>query len=249
MLKVFLGFVASAVVLLSGAYVPLAIPKAYAASASMLITQIQAGGIGAPTKEFIVIYNNSPDEVDISGWCLTNKNNVMIVCFGTSIAGQALYVPGYKHAVTASTALTSTLLPGTVTSAYAPISQSSGSITSSNDIISLIDHSGMQVDQQSWKTSISAGMQFQRRYSASLPVIYQDTNTVEDWSIGTSGELTANETTLDMTAADTCPNIEGVQIFLPIGKVINEAGGCVDLATVHLNVTELLPNAIGSDKG
>ena len=249
MLKVFLGFVASVVVLLSGAYVPLAIPKAYAASASMLITQIQAGAIGAPTKEFIVIYNNSLDEVDISGWCLTNKNNVMIVCFGASTAGQALYVPGYKHAVAASTVLTSTLPPGTVTSAYTPISQSSGSITSSNDIISLIDHSGIQVDQRSWKTSITAGMQFQRRYSASLPVIYQDTNTAEDWSIVTSGELPANETTLDMTAADMCPNIEGVQTLLPIGKVINEAGGCVDLATVHLNVTELLPNAIGSDKG
>jgi hypothetical protein len=249
MLKVFLGFVVSVVVLLSSAYVPQGIPKAYAASTSVLITQIQAGGVGAPTKEFIVIYNNSPNEVDISGWCLTNKNNVMIVCFGTSTDGQSVYVPGYKHAVAASTTLTSALPPGTVTSAYAPISQSSGSITSSNDIISLIDHSGMQVDQQSWKTTISAGMQFQRRRITNIPEIYQDTNTAEDWSIGTTGELPANETTLDMTTTDMCPNVEGVQILLPVGKVINKEGDCVDLAIVHLNITELLPNAIGSDKG
>jgi len=142
MLKVFLGFVVSVVVLLASAYVPSVGHRAYATSATVLITEIQAGATGAATKEFIVIYNNSPDEVDISGWCLTNKSNVTIVCFAAPSAGQALYLPGYKHAVAASTALSSTLLPGTVTSAYIPTSQSSGSITGSSDTISLIDHTG-----------------------------------------------------------------------------------------------------------
>jgi hypothetical protein len=249
MLKVFLGFVVSVVVLLASAYVPLGIPRAYATSASVLITQIQAGATGAATKEFIVIYNNSPDEVDISGWCLTNKSSVTIVCFATPVAGQALYLPGYKYAIAASTALTSTLLAGTVTAAYTPTNQTSGSITGSSDTISLIDHSGGLVDRQAWTTSIGAGMQLERHHSITVPIVYQDTDAAADWSIRISGELPVDETQVDTTIVDICPNVEGVQTVLPIGKLLNDDEDCVDQVILHLNVTELLPNADGGDAG
>ncbi|HEY8992856.1 MAG TPA: lamin tail domain-containing protein [Candidatus Microsaccharimonas sp.] len=249
MLKVFLGFVVSVVVLLASAYVPLVGQRAYATSANVLITEIQAGAIGAATQEFIVIYNNSPDEVDISGWCLTNKSNATIVCFSAPAYGQALYLPGYKHAVAVSTALSSTLLPGTVAVAYIPTSQSSGSITGSSDTISLIDHTGNLVDRQEWTTSISAGMWFERRYGTAIPVVYQDTDTSADWTVRASGEIPVDETEVDQTIVDVCPNIEGVQTTVPIGKVIGDDGDCMDDVILKLNVTELLPNADGSDEG
>src|SRR4051812_31864888 len=105
MLKVFLGCVVSVVVLLSSAYVPLDGPRAYAASANVLMTQIQAGGIGAATQEFIVLYNNSAAEVDVTGWCLTNKSGVSIACLNAPLQGQAIYLPAYKHATIVSSAL------------------------------------------------------------------------------------------------------------------------------------------------
>lgn len=51
MLKVYPGFVVSVVVHLSSACVPHVTPLAHATSARVLITQIQAGGVGVATKE------------------------------------------------------------------------------------------------------------------------------------------------------------------------------------------------------
>lgn len=248
MLKVFLGFVVSVVVLLSSAYVPLIAPRAYAASASVIMTHIQAGGIGAPTQEFIVLYNNSPDEVDISGWCLTNKTGATIICFDPPGVGRERYLPPYAHAVIASAGFAILQPIGVVTLTYTPISQSSGSITASSDTITLLDHVGLAIDRQSWTTSISAGMQFER-HASGFPAIYDDTDSAADWSITLPGVLPFDETEIDTTIVDVCPNREGVQLTVPIGEEINDSGDCVTREIVLLQLTEILPNAIGSDEG
>lgn len=221
MLKVFLGYVVSVVVLLSSAYV---FPT-YATSAIVLITQIQAGAVGAATQEFIVIYNNSPEDVDISGWCLTNKSNVVITCFNGPTT-QGMYLPPYTHATAVSGSLAITMPTGTVTSTYIPPNQSSGSITGSSDTISLIDHGGNVVDHHSWTTSLSAGMQFER-HSAGTPIVYQDTDVSADWSVTLPGVLPVNETYTDTAIVDIDPVS----------------------AVVQIDITEILPNAAGSDEG
>jgi len=248
MLKVFLGFVVSVVVLLSSAYVPLMTHRAYATSAIVLITRIQAGGVGAATQEFIVIYNNSPEEVEISGWCLTNKTNAPIACFNPPSSGQAMYLPPYKHAVVVSSAFSLLISSESVSLSYTPLSQSSGSITGSSDSISLIDHTGALIDRHSWTSSISAGMQFERRGSGT-PFIYEDSDMAIDWSITVSGMLPLSEIEIDTTIVDVCSNIEGVQTILPIGKETNLNGECIDQEMTPLYITEMLPNAVGGDAG
>lgn len=248
MLKVFLGCVVSVVVLLTSAYAPLIVSKSYAASANVLITHIQAGGVGAATQEFIILYNNSDEEVDISGWCLTNKTNVSFACFGPSNVGQETYLPARKRAVIASEAMFILQPTGTVSLTYAPTSQSSGSITGSSDTISLVDHVGAVVDRQSWSTSIAAGMQFERRASDSPP-LYNDTDTSADWLITIPGVLPLDETEVDTTIVDMCPNIDEIQLFVPIGKIQDSSGNCIDRQIVPLLLTEILPNALGSDEG
>jgi len=245
MLKMFLGFVVSVVVLLASAYV---VSPTYAASANIILTQIQAGGIGAATQEFVVIYNNSPEDVDITGWCVTNKSDVRFSCFTPPLSGQAMYLPAYKYAVIVSSSLASLLPAGTATSAYIPTNQSSGSMTGSSDTVSLVDHMGIVVDSHSWTIPIVAGMQFERHTSGS-PVTYQDTDAASDWSIAPSAPLPVGETYIDTTIADVCSNLEGDQLVLPAGKEINEAGECIDKVIMQLVITEVLPNAIGSDAG
>jgi len=248
MLKMFLGFVVSVVVLLSSAYVPLLGARAYAVSATVLITQIQAGGVGAATQEFIVLYNNGTEEVDLSGWCLTNKSSATIACFSPPGVGHETYLPAYKHAVIASAPFAITQPVGTVTLTYTPISQSSGSITGGSDTVSLIDHLGNVVDRHTWTTSLSSGMQFER-HGTGAPTVYQDTDGAADWSVTVSGVLPVDETEIDTTATDSCPNIDGVQSSVPADKELSQTGECVDRIVLLLELTELLPNAVGTDMG
>ena len=247
MLKMFLGVWLSVVVLLSSAYVPF-ISGAHAASADVIITQIQAGAAGAPTQEFIVVYNNSPLEVDVSGWCLTNKNNATIGCF-TPSAGPALYIPGYKHAVVAS----NTLPVNLASVVYEPLSQSSGSITGSVDKISLVDHRGIIVDQHSWTSPITSGMHFARIATQVRPTftVYQVTedDSASDWTIVPTTKMPKDEVKVEVITVDVCPNIEGDQQVVPSGMVLSEIGECVDRIIITVNITEVFPNAPGSDTG
>ena len=243
MLKAFLGFVVSVVVLLSSVYVP----PAYAASADVMITQIQAGGSGAATQEFIVLYNNSSDELDMAGWCLTHKNAVAIACFSIE-PGQSKYLPAYGHAVIVSAAFAATFPSVHFSLVYVPLSQSSGSITGGSDTISLIDHNGI-IDSYNWTTSIPGGMQFERHKLSAEPSVYVDTDTSSDWSITTPSTIPPDETQLVTTPVDVCPNVTGNQNAIPLGMEIDGTGGCSDSLIIPLSITELLPNAVGIDTG
>jgi len=245
MLKVFLGFLVSVVGLLSSAYVG---ETAYASSATVLITNIQAGGVGAATQEFIAIYNNSSEDIDITGWCLKNKNNVAITCFSAPLPGQAIYLPGYTYATAASGSLAALLPVGTVTSTYVPMSQSSGSLIGSSDTVTLVDHTDTLVDRHSWTVAIAGGSHFERIGSGS-PILYQDTGLAADWLINVPNSRPVDGTQIDTTIIDVCSDIEGDQIVLPSGKELDSSNECIDKVIFYIDITELLPNAAGSDAG
>ena len=245
MLKVFLGFMVSVVVLLSSAYGG---TPSYATSATIILTHIQAGGVGAATQEFVAIYNNSTVEVDISGWCVTNKSNLNIACFVPPVAGQAMYLPAHAYANAVSTALAISQPVGVVTMTYVPISQSSGSITGGSDTVSLIDHSGIIIDRQSWMTSLSGGMQFERR-GTGLPIVYQDSDVAADWSIAAVSVIPRNQTVFDTSIIDVCPNIEGIQAVISAKNEFSPTGECVERSFKRITISEMLPNAVGSDAG
>lgn len=247
MLKVFLGFAVSLVVLLSSAYVPWVGSRAYATSANVLMTQIQAGGVGAATQEFIVTYNNSPDDVDITGWCLTNKNAVTIACFDPPKPGQTVSLPAHHHAVAVSA--TFVVPDKTATVIYTPSNQSSGSITGSSDMISLVDADNVIIDQHMWTTPIDAGQQFERHGSGD-PLIYDDTDTVVDWSMNLAGAspIPVDETEIEPTDAEDDPTdvVDSVDPADPADSVdpVSPVSSLLPVA-----ITEILPNAVGSDDG
>jgi hypothetical protein len=194
---------------------------ARAASSTILITQIQAGGVGAATQEFIVLYNNSSEDVDVTGWCLTNKNNIPVACFD-GVIGQTTHLPAYANAVLVSTTYAESIPTLEPTLVYTPISQSSGSITGSADTISLLDQSGLVIDSHSWVSSLVAGTHYER-FGAGDPIIHVDTDTISDWLVKPAVTLPSDGAIIETTV---------------IERVI-----------LSLIISELLPNAAGADEG
>lgn len=241
MLKYIRGLVLCLVILYGVAYVS----PTYAASANVVLTQIQAGGVGAALEEMVVLYNNSSEEIDISDWCIKNKSNVAFACFNHE-STKKVALPGYSFATIASQSLSTTLGFYGFSIIYSPTNQSSGSIVGGGDTITVIDRSGSAVDSHSWSTGLIGGMVFVRQSSPTLPFMYFDTDQLSDWWIESPQFIPDDQTVQRDAVADVCSNIDGTQPELPDGYVIGSDGDCHE-SLLPLKLTELLPNASGSD--
>jgi len=228
-------------------------PPAYATSADLMMTQIQAGGAGAATEELIVLYNNGSEPVDITHYCVTNKSDVAFACFDFLVPGERLMLPSNQFATIASSSLLLSLGSLEVTLTYEPTNQSSGSITGSSDTISLINPTGEVVDQHSWTSSIIGGMLFARNSIPEWPPYYFDTDMADDWTIQSPQFIPDDQTVIEAEVLeDLCSNIEGEQYLLPDGMEVNELGECTEIIVIPplvVMITELLPNVSGADDG
>jgi len=255
MLKCIRGLVMSVVVLLASAYVS----PTYATSADIMITQIQAGGIGAPTQELVIIYNNSGSDVDISNWCLKNKSNVTFACFFTFTPNTAIVLPAYHYATIGSNAMSVAFNYMNFSTAYHSLNQSSGSIVGGGDTITLVNAQGSAIDSHSWTTNLIGGMAYARHKIGNEPALYIDNDQEDDWFVEPLSFIPESATEVWTVETDVCPNIEGTQLVMPEGLVMNQTGECVvfvgppdtpGIPTVlHIRISELLPNAVGTDAG
>lgn len=243
MLKYIRGLVLCLVVAIELAYVP----PTYAASADIMITHIQAGGVGAALEELVVIYNNSSEDVDVSDWCLKNKSNLAFVCFQHEV-GKSVYLPAYQYVTVASNNLATTANFYDFSYIYTPLNQSSGSIVGGSDSITLVAQNDEIVDSHYWTTSLLGGMLHQRSQSPTSPLTYLDTDQVTDWSVQYAVWIPDSGIEIRDGDPDICPNIDGYQLEIPEGLEMGNDGNCRD-KLYPLRLWEIMPNAEGSDTG
>ncbi|HJM04579.1 MAG TPA: lamin tail domain-containing protein [Candidatus Saccharimonadaceae bacterium] len=223
MLKLIVVIIVGVVLIQQIAYVP----PTYAASATIVISEVQSGVTGGATQEFISLYNNSASEVDLTDWCLRNKNDVAIGCLYAGMSHIRIFVPSYGHATIASSSYAQAHSELNFAHVFEPLNQSSGSLVGSSDTLVLVDASGDEVDRMSWTETAPSGMIYQRAFGSEgeeSPLRYADTDSGDDWQVVERDAL-PNDTTY-------YTEIEVVVPRLPTVKI-----------------TELLPNASGADAG
>lgn len=250
---------------------------ANAESHSLVISHVQAGAlsgqVAASTQEFVVVYNNSDSEVDVTDWCIANKDKT-IACMAPTSNRQLFYLPARASMVFISESF-SVQHPGYVADmVYEPTNLSSGSIVSGADTITLRDAHGTSVDVVSWASSLQGGTSMQRRIDPDLGVMI-DTDQPTDFLKSQIIDLPASGVYEVVAVVDECSNIADVQNEIPIGFIQDEQGDCVfdecsnldglqaiipeeylrvgsndcKFDYVSLQITELLPNAAGNDMG
>ena len=249
---------------------------AMAISSSLVITKVQAGEASsvakASTLEYIEIYNVGASEVDITDWCLINKSLVKFVCFSPPSSNINYLLPS-GSAMTVSSDAFKDYHSANVDFTYTPSNQTSGSIVGSSDTISLVDNQDTVIDTASWTSSLTGGSHIYRKTDAQNK--YIDTDTSDDFGHSSSLVLPTSGLYEKVTIIDYCPNLDGIQSNMPTGYGLNTAGDCVkdvclnianlqeavpngyvanqaDICSVKLldlQISELLPDAIGSDDG
>lgn len=253
MLKWIVSLVLASSVLLN----MVAAPPAAAITTQVLITHVQAGAMdGAANQELVSIYNNTLDEINISNWCIANKNSVSFACFVPALPGQDVILPSFSYAVAVSQQFMSIdQYEPSIT--YVPNHSSYGSITGGGDTISLYDGDGNLQDAVVWSKSLPGGSMLLRAVDPEDIRTYIDTDEISDFTdtteliyppVGAYQTKVVGGDVCNDTEVETCNNEEVDDNDSNTDDIDDETDtDKLDVATIL--ITEILPNAAGSDKG
>lgn len=250
--------------------------SANALGGSIVIAQVQAGsasGDGAATQEFISIYNNTGAPIDVTNWCFSNKTSVKFACITAPDINTTLSLPAHSYALIASSSFASRF-GGEYDSVFTVTNNSSGSLVGGNDTITLLNSDGASVDSIGWTSSLAGGTTLTRLWADQSAGVLLDTDLSTDFKKVSPLAIPVGGVVEETHITDVCVNLEGVQQTLPAGywlvgsdciqdvcpnltdlqvdvpqyMRVNEQGKCV-YSLPNLIVTEMLPNATGTDDG
>jgi len=250
----------SSILVVSAIWLLLILPV-NAVSNSVLITQVQLGGIGSGTaaQEYIELTNASSEAIDITDWCVyyasasSNSLGTKLGCFQALTITERLMVAPHTSA-----ALATNEFKQTMPDLHIDISFSAG-LSGSGGHVMLVDDSGAVMDKLGWGTAQfaegtpaalpSAGQTLQRKLTST----YGDTdNNVTDFlSAGFAEPLPGGL----FEAIDACLNeaeFPGLQAAVPEGYEANNDGICSQVKKrqcAAVVVSEVLPNPSGVDDG
>jgi hypothetical protein len=223
----------------------------HASSASIIITNIRAGSQASASEEGVVLYNNSSFEINVTGWCLTNKSAVKFACFTSALPYELSIIPAYSYATAISTKMIHNENQANYSIVYEAGVGLSGSIVASADTISLVDTNNQFVDQFTWTSGISSSQQWSRTKLSLLPDLFIDTDSSIDWQKVAFSEFPLSQLEYREVEVVTPPE---EPIEQPTEDPSDQPNENPD-STVQPQpllpaiITELLPNAVGSDTG
>lgn len=252
-----------------------AVPVAAASPvADVVIAQVQTGASESASQEYVALYNNASQDIDVTGWCLLyNTSTTKPGCIEPSSPDMTVWLRVHSYTTFASSQFVAAH-DGFVPQARASFS---GGLADGGGTLTLLDSGGAVHDQFSWSSKADPDMIYQRVTSDS--VTFQNTgNNATDFVqaalvIPTNLGLYEQPQLRDMcpnlpdiqtvipegflpdTAGDCqpdmCPNIAGLQVTTPVGYQLTTGGACeqIPLENAPLSITELLPNPTSYDTG
>ena len=163
-------------------------PTHASSAEGIVINYIQASGVGGAKEEVIALHNNTSEEIDITGWCLEDRDSFPFACFlprtpkypGVTVR---YVVPAYGDIIIASSEYKSQtgLAEDYFSLIYSITNQSSGSLVGSGDTVSLIDTDQHVIDAKTWTSTTPSGKALARVLLVPSPVVYAASGDASDW--------------------------------------------------------------------
>lgn len=213
-------------------------------TAGVVISKLQTGGLGSGTasQEVIELYNNSDDDINVSGWCLTysaandgesattsGNGQRQLACLDapddTDIflqAGSTVLLVSAKHPLADDPSVNMNF---------------SGGMSGNSGHVRLLDHEGQEIDR------VGYGAAAVRPEGTAAPAppggSWLLRATTEDGRLQDTGDNATDFTvmpTADVTGGglyevpkpiDVCANISGIQTRVPDGRVAAGNGDCL----------------------
>jgi hypothetical protein len=249
----------------------------YAISQNVVISQIKVGN--SSVSRLVEIYNNSNTSVDINGWCLkySSPSNTSpytnLGCFVNSDSSVHMFIGAGSYALLAST---QTGLSADIILSEGLGSGTSGHVYLTDNQGIEVDRVGWgtAVNAETKPVVLDSTKVIERKRDVGLNKLIDTDNNESDFVVSTL--RTTYQYGAIYEVVDVCGNIDGLQEIMPDGMESNGSGGCVahdecsnlpDIQTIipdgykrgdenicmldlmPLKISELMPNAIGTDGG
>jgi hypothetical protein len=248
-----------------------------AISPNVIISQIKAGN--SSTSRLVEIYNNSNFPVDITGWCLkySSPSNTTpytnLGCFDSTDLSVRIFIRAGSFALLAST---QTGLTADIVITEGLGTGISGHVYLADNLGVEVDRVGWgtAVNAETAPMTLDLTKVIERRRDEITNSLIDTDNNGTDFTVSTL--RTTYQYGAIYEVVDVCSNIDGLQEKIPDGMESDGIGGCVihdecsNLTNVQavipdgykrgaeniclldllpLKITEMLPNAIGTDDG
>ncbi len=211
-----------------------------ALGADPVISTLKTGDETA-SQEYISVYNNSSDEVDITNWCLyyVSANTVInpgstgtkITCFSPPDDDTRLILDGFSYLNLATNELITKIQD------FTPDFIFSAKMSATGGHVRLFNASNTEVDRVGWGNASSPEVLATVAHSSSKALFrknIQDTNYLQDINNNHEDFIEAELTIIPSSGLreeaiirDYCGNIDGIQDEVPVGYFYDLAGNCV----------------------
>lgn len=244
-----------------------AVPVEVSALSRVVISQLQTGDTVSGSNEAVELYNNTEEDVDISGWCIRYTTASAQVlqpspkyCFTPPDAQTKIFLSAHSYATIVTTGYI-------VLGGMSPDGRFSGSgMAASGGHIRLLDAEGIAHDVLGWGTSVFAegylvlgnpapvaptATQSLTRKTFVAPLLQDTDNNRVDFEIKVPGMRAGGVYEVHIPV-DVCGDLPGVQETMPDGLGYDEAGNCellsADLCTNLSAIQTTVPSGLVRDE-
>lgn len=247
---------------------------AFASTAGPVIYQLQTQGNSSASTEYVSVKNDGASEVDVSNWCVVYSSSSDITqttlkCLSPPDANTKIWLPANAYFSFATNEFLTT------TPSYIPDGIFNAGMAATSGHIKLIDANKNVIDKLGWGSALSPETAAKPAHSSGtiLQRMGSDTdNNLADFTQTTLSSIPPSGLYEEVILVDECPNIPGLDVAVPAGYMKDGDGNCyedicdnvsglqkilptgyyqegIDCEIIRLKLTELLPNASGSDDG
>lgn len=226
-------------------------------ASSIVISRVQLGGAatGTSQQEFVQLFNAGPSAEEVTNWCLKYSSSTTVACLTPNASNLKLLLAAQQAVLIGSpqfyTAQPSILQDFSFST--------SSNLAATNGSLYLQNANGQEIDRVGWgnglaeNTALAGDLQggkiFQRKKDTTTNLFIDTNNNAQDFEVASLPASLESHGIVEEEIPDVCPNLPDFQGSVPEGYQL-DGDDCVaiPLESRTLQITEMLPDAIGSDE-
>lgn len=189
-----------------------------------ILAHIKTGETGALTREFVSIFNNSEEPIDVTGWCIyyasaSDVTKTKLACLEPPAENVKLMLSAFSYATIASAEFV------VANPDFVPDATFAAGIATGGGHVRLQDKDQSEIDKLGWGTAVSpegmviaphaSGSVFERKKINNTQFLQDNNDNSTDFASVILAAIPASGIVEEELLIDVCANLDGMQTGVP----------------------------------